>query len=1597
MSYSAQRRPRRASRWTIALTASLVLASLLPFLPGTNAPGRVAAAEEPAGAAASGFLFYKYQSTQPVCDGLGLIVSEGPFYTPEDCGFAVFGVTGAPTTANVHAELQGPDGSTFATVNAPYDPIDEDWSFRIRPMPNWPSGWITAVVSVDGEEAGRTTFGYKVLGAELTVDPAGAPYGPGDDLPVTVEIGQMDNLNDLVGATRTGVAARFSMAVVTPGGEVRNVPGGPFTASATGSASITVPGSLTADLQGDPNASFQVVAALAATDASYTDPSTGAWSASEAGRVGVSLLDSPDRLALRASFVSSVGWVKPGETYPFRVFVTNAMTTPATDVSVSIAAPPSTSFLEATPLNGGGTAAISNGTVTWNIGAIPAATAAGPQVRTLVVTAEAFSLDEDPEIVWKDLSATATLTYAGQPAAITSTTHGPKVIPPEGGFDTARYGDKPFPIVPVEYIDLNRQSNGTWDNDSEKLDVVVNDPSFEGSTYNLYQEMSFGQLHPHGTVPSAGIATASFSDYEPGFTFTKPDRTDPMGGAECRGATLEETPGVIGSPAFDTRIDDGWYQLPATTEYYGGDWPVFTATTLSIDSACGPLGKGVFDAAQIADPEINYDQYDSDKDGVVDFFMLVFVGCGGNGGSQIGPVFCPYFTDNPSYDNIWPHSSTLEEQYTDEATGLRGYISDDQLTSLNEVPQCWTDEDYVQSADCAANGGMGRDDLPVYVRVGPYNVNPETVFQAASVISHEYGHHLGLPDFYNNDGVVYADMNLMASDYSQHMTVFGKQDLGWVVPEFLQPGDSVTVDDWSEIKADTGVIHWETPDGVPYTLSAANGDQNIHNGQAYGLKLGGRILLEPGQVPPGESVWWSGRGNDFGCTPSGGHNLDLFLPELANVPAGTPVSLEFRSSWDIEWDWDYGFVMTGTNARDLVSQPSLNGYTTANSYNPNKIGCQRDHDNGITGTSGAWQQGEPFVTVARTPNASDYSAGAPFLDDSYDISELAGQADARVRFSYFTDGAFDRPGWFIDEVVVKVDGQVVYSSENEADNQPGRLDPDGWRPVTSETISEADHGYYLELRDQSGFDFSGRGQADRGDTSWQPGVLVEYTDESHGYGNSGNMEPPAQHYIDSQPIPGEDCVEYENGNCADSSFTAASGDSHFDDFVDADQPGGFINDFDDPDSAYGDGFWHFDYGCLTLDVTSMSGEGVGPEHPVRGDLTADAVISAGEGCAPFTYGRGATNARPTAVAQARPLEAEVGEVVTFDGSGSTDDQTPTADLEYAWDFGDGTGDTGQTVHHAYSEAGEHTATLTVTDAGGRSDTATVQVTVAEATAVDLVVSGITTTAATGAGGKNGKPKEGDKVTIRATVTNNGAAAATATETAFTLDGTALPGSPVATGEIPAGGSIDVELIWDTRGVKDAHVIGVTADADTAVTESAEDNNSATLDVTVRGNKVENGDFEQSNQAGTAPEGWTGTSTGAGTTGYSDSGGTDGSNAVTITGTRKSVLLSGLPLWTSAPITVAPGEALDLRVSVSSSGMSSAPGIGLVYLGAAGEILQTVRLADVPLATQGFATLEQSVTLPPGVSQVRVVLFGFAPTDTRTTGTVTFDDVGLYGP
>jgi M6 family metalloprotease-like protein len=1042
----------------------------------------------------------------------------------------------------------------------------------------------------------------------------------------------------------------------------------------------------------------------------------------------------PTGLAIETSFVSSVGWVKPGEKYPFRVIIRNYGPSAADGGTVALSAVDGMVFTEAEPA---ASTVRSDTQITWTVGSVAAATEtdAGeklPGIVTLVAEGQADSTTEDPEIIWKDLSVTATMTAPSLTAS--STSHGPKVIPPGEAYETARYGDRPFPVVPVEYVDLTRRG----DHSADLLDGVINSPDVPGSTFNLYQEMSLKQLYPAAGIPSVGIETADFEHeftnpkYADGFQFTTP-RVPPAQTCLYPGpdTTFGATPDVIGTPLYEQRIAEGWYQLPGTVGYYGRD---ANGTALAgqvqpslqqIDSGCGESGKIVYDAAHIADPEIDYSDYDTDKDGVVDFFMLIFAGRGGHGDSQIPNPDCDVETqplDCPSYDNIWPHSSSLEFGFTDEETGLTGYISDDQLKDLRGRPLFYTD---------VSRGSMTTDETewPVYVRVGPYNVNPESAIDKASVISHEYGHSLGLPDYYTiGDRETYGDWSLMATDKSQHIDVIGKRELGWTIPQDVTTG---TVTGWKDSKVDNHTIRWKTADGADYTLSGPN----VHNSTSYEKYLPGRQLIDPSKVADGASpshVWWSTSGNDFGCPPEKGRNLDIALGELKDVDPGTPITVTFNSYWDIEWDFDYGFVLIGSNddlgsVTAYTSVPSANGYTTASTVNPNNNSCLTRYSNGLTGTSGSYEAGttEPDRRglSSAVPGGTDYPDG-PFLPDQYDISDLAGKEGAVLRFAYATDPGLARPGWFIDDLKITVgtgaDERVIFSSDFEGEGGPSdpRMFPGGckdsirvsknctkgWSYVEAGVGSPAEHAYLLEMRDRSGFDEDGKGQNDRAAIGFAPGLLLTYTDEAHGYGNVGTDDPPAQSPLDANPVPADQTPALN-----DAAFSEGSS------FSDA----GWVDNYEDPSSESEN--WEFHFSCLDFEVLAMTGDDIGPTAVGGEDtLQGNVRFKTTDQCAAFDYGyAGAASASaPVARAQAKPETAKVGQGVVFDGSQSFDAQQAASQLKYAWDFdGDGTDDaTGQVVRHAFAKEGSYPVRLTVTDEDNQSDATTITVVVSNAAA-----------------------------------------------------------------------------------------------------------------------------------------------------------------------------------------------------------------------------------------------------------------------------------------
>ncbi|MCJ2556255.1 MAG: PKD domain-containing protein, partial [Candidatus Thermoplasmatota archaeon] len=94
------------------------------------------------------------------------------------------------------------------------------------------------------------------------------------------------------------------------------------------------------------------------------------------------------------------------------------------------------------------------------------------------------------------------------------------------------------------------------------------------------------------------------------------------------------------------------------------------------------------------------------------------------------------------------------------------------------------------------------------------------------------------------------------------------------------------------------------------------------------------------------------------------------------------------------------------------------------------------------------------------------------------------------------------------------------------------------------------------------------------------------------------------------------------------------------------------------------------------------------------------------------------NLAPDAVATADRTEAEEGQTINFDGTGSSDpDDDP---LTFSWNWGDGTAaGTTETASHSYSTADTYTVILTVSD-GLLSDTVTLTITVTEKEELDFL-------------------------------------------------------------------------------------------------------------------------------------------------------------------------------------------------------------------------------------------------------------------------------------
>ncbi len=157
-----------------------------------------------------------------------------------------------------------------------------------------------------------------------------------------------------------------------------------------------------------------------------------------------------------------------------------------------------------------------------------------------------------------------------------------------------------------------------------------------------------------------------------------------------------------------------------------------------------------------------------------------------------------------------------------------------------------------------------------------------------------------------------------------------------------------------------------------------------------------KTTVSPNAPPTGTRAWWANR-SDMGEA-----RLTRSF-DLAQVDAGAPVTLSVRTAWNIEPDYDYGYVMASSDGEAWSILPGQR--TTSRNTAGNNLG------EGYTGVSNP------------DPSASGW------VTETYDLAAFAG-GPLQLRFSYVTDDAVTRTGWWIDDLRIDAIG---YAEDFESD------------------------------------------------------------------------------------------------------------------------------------------------------------------------------------------------------------------------------------------------------------------------------------------------------------------------------------------------------------------------------------------------------------------------------------------------------------------------------------------------------------------------------------------------------------------------------------
>jgi hypothetical protein len=161
--------------------------------------------------------------------------------------------------------------------------------------------------------------------------------------------------------------------------------------------------------------------------------------------------------------------------------------------------------------------------------------------------------------------------------------------------------------------------------------------------------------------------------------------------------------------------------------------------------------------------------------------------------------------------------------------------------------------------------------------------------------------------------------------------------------------------------------------GTDYIELSANANVTVD------FKGASQVKVVDNDAHSGQYQWYGLRGDESNTR----------LTRAFDLRQVTSATLRYWTWYDLEADWDYGYVEISTDGGEtwtiLPAPHSITTNPTGNAYGP-----------GYTGLSGD---------------------GPIWLEESLDISAYAGQ-EALIRFEGVTDDAVNRPGWTIDDISI---------------------------------------------------------------------------------------------------------------------------------------------------------------------------------------------------------------------------------------------------------------------------------------------------------------------------------------------------------------------------------------------------------------------------------------------------------------------------------------------------------------------------------------------------------------------------------------------------